>query len=507
MQKAVAYGRYSTNMQREESIQAQMRAIRKYADQNNIFIIKEYVDVAQSGRSDKNRSQFKQMINDAMNKHFDLILVHKLDRFARNKYDSVIHKKNLKNCNVKVISITEYIGEGPISIVMESLLEAMAEFYSLNLKDESLKGLLEDAYKGLFNGGRSPLGYDIVERKYVINEWESGAVRTIFNMYVNAATYQEIIEKLHEKGYKTKSGKPFKNTGLHAILNNERYAGVYVFNKIPRSKDNDNDIRNNRITNSEEKIIRIPGAIPAIITTETFKKAQEVMKKRKQRPRNELKADEQFILTGLITCSCCGNKVYGNSRRNGEGKKYRYYTCKNYHKGGGCSTKPVPKETFENLITNSLIKNIFHPNNAEVLTKRLNEQIKERFTQSFEDEKVIKSQLTQVQNKTKNLLKAIEEGASEFIIIKDRLKELQEEKEKLQLQLDQLQMQLNRKTIDTDTVREFMARGLENLQASNPEACKKLCNEYVEKIIVSQDEVKIYLCFTCVDSNGVGDGT
>lgn len=154
-----------------------------------------------------------------------------------------------------------------------------------------------------------------------------------------------------------------------------------------------------------------------------------------------------------------GLACYAEKRRN------RAFWCK-----ADCTTKPVRKELLENIIISSLVSNIFHPDNTEILTEKINKQIEEKCSQVVEEEKVINSQLNKTKRKIKNLLTAIEDGASEFRLIKDRLKELQEEKEKLQLQLEQLQQQLNRSKVSVSTVREYLAHGLTNLQANNPKA-------------------------------------
>ena len=177
----VIYTRFSSHNQREESNEAQIRACYGYAKQNGINILKIYSDSAKSATT-ADREQFLQMIEDSKEGLFQILLIHKFDRFARNKYDSVIFKKKLKDNGVRLISITEQFGDSPEAIMMESVIEGMAHYFSLNLAREVMKGMKESAYKCTHLGGPSPLGYDVEKetKKYIINEAEASIIRTIF---------------------------------------------------------------------------------------------------------------------------------------------------------------------------------------------------------------------------------------------------------------------------------------------------------------------------------------
>lgn len=195
---AAAYARFSSNHQRDESIDAQLRAIRDYAKNKGIRIVAEYVDKAFSARSDQ-RPDFQRMIKDAKEQRFQAVIVHKLDRFSRDRYDSAFYKHELKKCGVKLYSVVENINDEPESVIMESVLEGMAEYYSKNLGRETMKGLKENAYNGKHTGGLAPLGYrvDPVTKRVEIDPNEAGAVRMIFEMAASGAHYPEIVDKLN----------------------------------------------------------------------------------------------------------------------------------------------------------------------------------------------------------------------------------------------------------------------------------------------------------------------
>lgn len=183
IKNVVAYCRFSSDNQRSESIDAQIRVIKDYCKQNKYILTHIYRDEALSGTSDK-RDQFQQMIKDSKDGLFDAVIVHKLDRFARNRYDSAIYKKKLKDNGVAVLSVLENLDDTPESIILESVLEGMNEYYSKNLAREVRKGLNENAIKCIHNGGIPPLGYNVSDDKYYyINEQEAAAVRLIFKMY------------------------------------------------------------------------------------------------------------------------------------------------------------------------------------------------------------------------------------------------------------------------------------------------------------------------------------
>ena len=229
--RVALYARFSSNNQREESIDAQIRAMEEYCQRNGLQIVAVYTDEAKSATSD-NRPQFLQMIADSDKRLFDIVLIHKLDRFSRNRYDSAIYKSKLKKNGVEIRSVLERLDDSPESIILESLLTAMSEYYSHNLAREVRKGQKENALACKMNGGKPPLGFDIdAERRLVINEAEAEIVRLIFDLYAKGYGYTYILKELEDNGYRSKRGGHFAKNALAKILTNEKYKGTYVFNK------------------------------------------------------------------------------------------------------------------------------------------------------------------------------------------------------------------------------------------------------------------------------------
>ncbi|WP_342476578.1 recombinase family protein [Paenibacillus sp. FSL H7-0350] len=224
--RAAFYLRFSSDNQRDESIDAQKRAAEHYCKSNGYKIVAEYEDRAKTATSDK-RPGFLQMIEDSGKGLFDVIIIHKLDRFSRDKYDSAKYKRILKKNGIRLISVTENLDDSPESIILESLLEGMAEYYSKNLAREVMKGMKENAYQCKHTGGLPPIGYSVdpVTRKYIINDEERGIVDTVFSMFLAGYGYNQIIRELADKDYKSRYGKPISKGTLGTILRNEKYTG------------------------------------------------------------------------------------------------------------------------------------------------------------------------------------------------------------------------------------------------------------------------------------------
>jgi DNA invertase Pin-like site-specific DNA recombinase len=184
MKTAVIYARYSSDKQTEQSIEGQLHVCREYAERNDIVIVDTYIDRAMSGTND-NRADFQRMIKDSSKRAWDLVLVYKLDRFSRNKYETAMHKKTLKDNGIKLISAMENIPDTPEGIILESLLEGMAEYYSAELSQKVTRGMRETRAKGKFTGGTVPYGYKVIDQKLYINDDEAEIVRNIYEQYAN----------------------------------------------------------------------------------------------------------------------------------------------------------------------------------------------------------------------------------------------------------------------------------------------------------------------------------
>ena len=282
MKKAVAYCRFSSDNQRTESIDAQVRAIEEYCKKEGYILIKIYKDEAISGTSIDDREEFLEMIEDSKNKEFNYVIVHKFDRFARNRYDHAINEKKLNENGVKLISVLEQLNDSPEAVILKSVLTGMNEYYSLNLAREVRKGQKENALKCIHNGGIPPLGYDLTEDKtYTINEEEAKAVRLIFKMYLEGRGYAYIADELNSLGFKNKLGKPFKKISIRDTLYNEKYIGNNIYNKTSSK------LKSRLVKNPKNEWVRCDKAYKPIISKKKYNKAQEIIQLRSVHLTNE----------------------------------------------------------------------------------------------------------------------------------------------------------------------------------------------------------------------------
>ncbi len=351
--RAALYARFSTEMQRIESIEAQLCAMRLYCELQGWEIAGEYIDEAVSATTDR-RPAFQRMIADSEKRLFEVVLVHKLDRFSRNRYDSANYKYQLRKNDVRICSVLEHLDDSPESVILEGLLEAMAEYYSLNLARSVLSGMKENAYQCRHNGGTLPLGYDVDENGLlVINEQEAIIVRIIFEMYINGYSTGRIAAFLNEEGYRTKLGNSFSHMAFDTILQNEKYTGVFVYNKI-RGKDMNR--RRNAQRKPEEEIIRVEDGCPPIITKEVFARAQEI-RRQNQKAAGRFSSQEFYLCSGIIICGCCKKPMRG-SKRYGK-NPFSEYVCSTRKSQCG-NIKEVDRNKIDHFAEDLLRRELFH---------------------------------------------------------------------------------------------------------------------------------------------------
>lgn len=372
LKRAVAYTRFSSDMQREESIEAQVRAIKEFTDKQGYALLKTYADRGISGTTD-NRPEFQKMFDDAKKGLFDVIIVHKLDRFARNRADSAIYRKELSKNGVKLISVLENFDDSPESIILQSVIEGYNEYYSKNLRREVMKGLKENALTCRFTGGIPCLGYDIDKEtlKYKINPFEAEAVKLIFKRYLEGEGYSTIISELNQKGFKTKKGCQFGKNSLHEILKNEKYTGMYIYNKSVHPDENGKF--NRHLSKPDDEIIKIDGGIPQIISKADFQKVQDKMKERRKKNAT-YKAKQDYLLSGKLICGICNSTFAGNARKAREGKPlYVSYNCTKKNGKKSCDNFGVKKDFIEEIVLKKLADKVFNEKLLPEIIEKYNE--------------------------------------------------------------------------------------------------------------------------------------
>lgn len=476
---AYAYARYSSDNQRQESIDAQLQDIRAYAVREGLTIVKVFIDEAESAKSD-DRPEFQHMVEDAKTGRPDFVLVHKLDRFARNRYDSAFYRKLLKDAGTKLVSVLEPLDDSPESVILMSVLEGMAEYYSLNLAREVKKGLKQNAQKGLWNGGTPPIGYMLnSEKRLVVDEAEAPIVRAIFSKFLEGYGYHSISQELNRMGMKTSRGGIWRRNSIYDVLTNEKYIGNYVYSR--RSGKRADGKRNNRLMKPESEVIRLDGAIPAIIDQETWEKVSEKMKGRRTGPRPGA-SKRLYLLTGVLWCGVCGSPYVGAGYR--KKPQYTYYACTK--RGlGVCKNLTISQDMVERHVLSELMTNVFNSGAIECLVPLLLEELKKRGVGFERERDAVRLEIKDVLTKISRLVDSIESGTAGEDV-KERIALRRVSLNELKTRESFLESQICSQA-DADMVRGFLLHHRDNLTSADPAKQRKTIETFVQRVVVFPD--------------------
>lgn len=382
---AVIYARYSSHQQRDVSIEQQVNACRKYADDQGLTVLRIYDDHAMTGTNDQ-RPAFQQMIRDSASGAFQFVIVYSLDRFSRDRYDSAIHKHTLKEHGVKVLSAMENIQDNPTGVLMESILEGFAEYYSKELAQKVRRGMRNNAEKCMVIGPL-PLGYRKgQDGRFEIIEEEAEIVREIFRRVDGGEAFSEIFRDLNTRHVLTKHGKPWDKNALQTLLHNEKYIGVYSYADI-----------------------RVEGGVPAIVDPDVYTRVQSRLtsKRNAQGAKARRNANGSYLLTGKLYCGHCKSPMVGTSGTGKLGVLHYYYTCRGRQKKT-CDKKPVSRDYIEELIAKKLQQLIFDPETCDRIADQLLEYLKAN--EETDEVRNLKAQIATLEKEEANTLKAIRMG-------------------------------------------------------------------------------------------------
>lgn len=456
----VIYARFSSHNQNEQSIEGQLQVCYEYCKRNEYTVLHEYIDRAVSGTTD-NRPEFKRMIEDSNKKHFQGVLVYQLDRFARNRYDSALYKAKLKKNGIRVLSARENISDDASGVLMEAVLEGMAEYYSKELSQKIKRGMDINASKCLCTGGNVALGYYVDDNKqFQVDENKAPIVVKIFEKYSSGCTMAEIIRYLNNQNIITSQGNKFNKNSINRILKNKRYIGIYTYN------------------NKE-----IPGGIPSIVPKNLFYEVQDMIQKKKKAPARA-KATTEYILTTKLFCGQCDAAMTGISGTGNNGSKYYYYQCVNNRKKKDCDKKTVKKDYIENLVVEET-KNLLTKENINQIAKEVVELCeKESNTDNL---KRLQRQLKENEKAITNLTKALADGRVTDIIYNEIEKKQREQKEiTKQIVLEEAQ----HPQLTVQQVKFFMDKFRDG-DINDMQYRKALVDTFINKVYLYNDKITI----------------
>ncbi len=475
-EKAVVYARYSSHRQGEQSVEGQLAAARSYAQARGYQIIHEYVDRAMTGKNDE-RDEFQRMLSDCAKKQFSVIIVWKVDRFGRNREEITFNKYRAKKNGVRVEYVAENMGDGPESVILESVLEGMAEYYSLQLSQNIRRGNRENAKKCKFAGGRVPLGYKLSsDQHFVIDPDAAPLVRRIYAMYAEGQTIPEIIGQLNKEGLHTGMGRTFTKNSLRTILKNEKYIGVFLWKP------------------GTEEEIRIEDGVPTIVDKDIYYRVQKLLQANKAAPAAKWSKAE-YLLTNKLFCGCCGARAIGESGTGKSGATYNYYLCsnrKNHKRETGCTSKAIRQDWIEPYVLDQAQRLIMDDETVSYIVETVWEYYTRQEKQN-DTLATLRSQLAETENGINNLMRAIEAGMPLTEMTKSRLSELDAQRTALSTALAQNQLESGFRL--TKEHIQFFLEQFRELDYTDRTCQQRLIEVFVNSIYLTDDEIIINFNF------------
>lgn len=487
MNKRVAgYARYSTDNQTENSIEFQMRCIEEYCQKNNLNLVLRYHDDAISGTT-MERPAFKQLCRDASQHLFDAVVIYDITRGSRDVSDWFAFRKAMDLLGVEIISTQDKLGDimNPNDFLVELLGIGIGQHHVLQTRQKTIEGTTQKALEGKFLGGIPPYGYDIVEQEYVINETEAKNVQMIFEMYADGYSYADIIEKLH--GALGKRGKPFGKTSLYSILRNDRYTGLYTWNRRNVKK-----LGKWAGGTPNSNIVQLENKIPRIISRELFDAVQIRLSKNNHRTSSDpvapKSAKRTYLLSGYIVCEKCGCNYVGHTTHS-HGYKNAYYYCGTKYRTRNCDAPNLPAERVEKWVIEQI--NVFLLNFSDAAADRILEEMKKRMNNCDSE----KNRLREIELKLKNATDAILNGIT--------YPELMEEIKSLRQEHAELEATIARASSEKVPVtkKDIMSAFSERIDNENVDY-RQLMRKYVISIKVNERQIKLSLGVVHFASSG-----
>lgn len=454
---AVIYARYSSHNQTEQSIEGQLAAGYQYARTKGYTVIHEYCDRAKTGTND-NREDFQQMLKDTAKHQFEVIIVWKVDRFGRNREEITFNKYKAKKNGVRVEYVAENIAEGPEGVILESVLEGMAEYYSKQLSQNVKRGLLESAKKHKIIGGHKLFGYrSSTENTYELDPETAPLAKRAFELYAEGLSMSELAVYFNNLGYH------FTKNSFPRMLSNEKYKGVYTYKDVIRDQD----------------------GMPRIVSDELFDRCQERLRSNKRRPHKDWDYTD-YILTDKLFCGKCGAPMVGKSGYGRHGGKYNYYVCSNQIKHC-CDKKPVRRDDIEDQVIHLTLDLLKDQETFDYIVDITWNYYLEVDNEQKEIERIEKN-IIQKNSAIDNLIRSVEQGMH-YDLVKRRLEELEGERSALQSVMAEKRLAAGTKL--TKDMIAFFLEQFRNLDYQDRNCQAKLIHTFLNTICLFDDKLRI----------------
>ena len=495
------YARVSSDRQDVDlSVAAQLRALRDYANKNDYFVAREYVDEAESGRI-ADRPQFSKMIDEAAKAQapFKEILVWKFSRFTRKREHAVAFKSMLRRKGVRVVSITEHAADSPTGKLMEAIIESVDEFYSENLAQEVVRGMREAASRGFWVASRVPYSY----RKFMVqdgakkrpklepNPPADAVVKRIFDMALQGKSSLDITKTLNAEGVASPRGKQWLKSAVHNMLNNEAYTGTLVWGA--NAKDG-------------APPVRVEKAFSALVSKRKFRQVASLLRSRAPKSVHPRRSSSPYLLSGLVKCETCGKALTAAEAKSG---KYTYYVCHSLLKKGKgtCETPRLNSKRFEGLIVSNIRENILTESNIRDLVKIVDEEMDGVAREQRKRLQTIEDELEDVKKRLGRIWHVIETTEVEMADATDRIKEHRERKEKLEVAAEEARSTLSQRRVTLDkveTITAFAQDMSEYLRTSELTESRAFIRSFVKEIGVRPGRAVIHYTIPTPEDSPIG---
>lgn len=464
---AVIYARYSSYNQTERSIEGQISDCLSYAERKGYTVIAQYIDRARSGTEADHRTDFLRMIKDSAHHDFQIVIVWKMDRFSRNRYDFAVYKSQLRKNGVTVESANEPISQDPSGILLDSLIEGMAEYYSQNLSQNVKRGLRVARNRGTYTGGILPLGYRTNENhKIVLDEREAPIMREIFRKYASGARLRDLVADLNRSGLHPRIGKSFTINSLEHALSNPKYVG-----------------------SCEISGESYPDLYPRLIDDDTFQAVQSRKTAAKHAPAAS--RAYEYLLQGKAYCGHCGAPMVGDSGRSKTGSVYHYYSCSAKKKSHTCKKR---SERADDLETDVIMQTVAHFSDPKVV-RDCAEGLRAEYEKAFpvSDIKTLEATITRLDREIDNCMTLMISGTISPSLISrmnEKAEALQAQKEDAERDLSILRIQTRRSYSIDDYI--ALIHDMTTGDPSDPDFRRRIVRTFINSIFIFDDDFLVY---------------
>ena len=480
-----SYIRYSDHKQDDGfSVEYQTAEIEEFAARNGIDIYHAHIDQAQSGTKVAGREEFFRLIEAVKDGAVDVIVVYKLNRLFRNSYESQKYRKLFRKHGVKLMSVTQQIDEDTSSgRLTTNILSDIDQYQSETISDHVKSSMREMARQGYFTGGTVPYGYTLeiikhgskIRKKYIEDKEEAQIVRDIFEFYADGHSLRHIQEYLQEKEIKTRRGKDFGITTIARMLGNDFYIGTLRY----------------KTTGYDDVVME--NAVPAIIDMAMWHAAQE--RKNANKLVEPRKRKSLYSLTGKIECAKCGSHFFGMRSGSWQRSKYfeyQYYICANRKNYRSCDCRKIRKDKIENLLLDEIKRNVLNDHDMARIAHEILDQFADSPTIIANEIKKLEKEKKKLENNIDVLLEMRMNGEMSAAVLTKKSAEVETELAEVKARLFTLTEQ-QRHATTFESIMEHLRQLLAYANDKNEDILKLLFDNLVEKVVISEDSVDIYL--------------